>query len=79
MKCDVKCSANRRHTLLTLTGEVVVVAGGEAGCESDGPFGAASSSFSFSISIDPPFFLFNFASSEDSLSGNGGISSKTVT
>lgn len=64
--------------LLTLTGDVVAVVVGEADCESDGPFDAVSSSFSFSKSAAPPFFFLSLAKSEDSRSGNGGISSKTI-
>ena len=59
-------------------GDVVVVAGGEIEIGSDGPFDVVSSSFSFSKSAAPPFFFLSLASREDSLSGNGGISSKTV-
>lgn len=67
------------ESLPTLIGDAVVATGGEIDTDSDGPFEAASSSsFSFSNSAAPPFFFFSLANKEDSLSGNGGISSNTV-
>ena len=63
--------------VLTLTGDVDAVVGGEEEVASDTPFETGSSFSSLSWSIEPPFFRFNLANREDSRSGKGGISSKT--
>ena len=77
-KCQYHFADNKSFELMhTLIGDVCVVTGGDAEGASDGPFDAVSSSLSFPIRAAPPFFFFSFASNDDSLSGNGGISSST--
>lgn len=49
----------------------LLAAAGSSACSSALPF-------TFSGSLPDPFFFFSLARMEDSLSGNGGISSKTV-